>query len=99
MTEGQIARLGPAFTAFLACFRDCFASRPTFGHLGTYCRGLLSDLHGRASSRSPWPPAPPSARSRSSSPATSGTSGGCATRSNAASPASTCPPRAARPDP
>jgi SRSO17 transposase len=44
MTEGQIVRLGPAFAAFLACFRDCFASRPTFGHLGTYCRGLMSDL-------------------------------------------------------
>src|SRR6185295_13454269 len=25
-------------------FKDCFVTRKTFGHLGTYCRGLLSDL-------------------------------------------------------
>jgi SRSO17 transposase len=44
MTEEQIAGLGPALTEFLSCFRKCFCRVPTFGHLGTYCRGLLSDL-------------------------------------------------------
>jgi SRSO17 transposase len=44
MTEDQIAGLGPAFTQYLGDFRKCFPRLPTFGHLGTYCRGLLSDL-------------------------------------------------------
>src|ERR1035441_3289106 len=44
MTEDQIAGLGPAFTQYLGGFRKCFARQPTFGHLRTYCRGLLSDL-------------------------------------------------------
>jgi|HubBroStandDraft_1064217.scaffolds.fasta_scaffold91902_2 SRSO17 transposase len=44
MTEEQIAALGPAFTNFLSSFRKCFPRLPTFKHLGTYCRGLLSDL-------------------------------------------------------
>jgi len=44
MTEDQIAGLGPALTEFLGCFRKCFPRLPTFRHLGTYCRGLLSDL-------------------------------------------------------
>src|ERR1700744_1281907 len=44
MTERQIIGLGPAFTAFLACFRGCFVSTPTFAHRGPFCRGLLSDL-------------------------------------------------------
>jgi hypothetical protein len=44
MTEDQISRLGPAFTEFLSGFRECFPRLPTFKHLGTYCRGLLSDL-------------------------------------------------------
>ena len=44
MTEDQIAGLGPALTKFLGGFRKCFARLPTFKHLGTYCRGLLSDL-------------------------------------------------------
>ena len=44
MTEDQIAGLGPAFTQYLDGFRKCFARAPTFGHLRTYCRGLLSDL-------------------------------------------------------
>src|ERR1700744_4711662 len=43
MTERQIIGLGPAFTAFLACFRGCFVSTPTFAHRGPFCRGLLSD--------------------------------------------------------
>jgi SRSO17 transposase len=44
MTEDQIAGLGPALTEYLGGFRNCFPRQPTFKHLGTYCRGLLSDL-------------------------------------------------------
>src|SRR3954466_1886811 len=44
MTADQIAALGPAFTGFLGEFRPCFVTGNTFEHLGTYCRGLLSDL-------------------------------------------------------
>src|SRR3954469_17584971 len=44
MTAEQIAGLAPALTQFLRCFRPCFVTKNTFGHLGTYCRGLLSDL-------------------------------------------------------
>lgn len=44
MTAEQISSLGPAFTAFISCFRPCFARRDTFAHLDTYCRGLISDL-------------------------------------------------------
>src|SRR5271170_1988624 len=44
MTEEQIAGLGPALTEYLGGFRKCFSRLPTFKHLGTYCRGLMSDL-------------------------------------------------------
>jgi SRSO17 transposase len=44
MTAEQIAALGPSFTRFLKGFRKFFPRLPTFGHLGVYCRGLLSDL-------------------------------------------------------
>lgn len=44
MTAEQVAALGPAFTDYLRCFRSCFVTSNTFAHLGTYCRGLLSDL-------------------------------------------------------
>ncbi len=44
MTAEQIAGLGPAFTGFLSSFRRCFPRRESFVHLGTYCRGLISDL-------------------------------------------------------
>jgi len=44
MTVEQVAALGPAFTEYLRCFRSCFVTKNTFAHLGTYCRGLLSDL-------------------------------------------------------
>ncbi len=44
MTEDQIAGLRPAFTVYLAGFHKFFPRLPTFRHLGTYCRGLLSDL-------------------------------------------------------
>lgn len=44
MTDEQVAALGPAFTQYLSGFRSCFVTKNTFGHLNTYCRGLLSDL-------------------------------------------------------
>ena len=44
MTAEQVAALGPAFTEYLGCFRSCFLTKNTFAHLGTYCRGLISDL-------------------------------------------------------
>ena len=44
MTTEQVAALGPAFADYLGAFRPCFLSRPTFEHLRTYARGLLSDL-------------------------------------------------------
>lgn len=44
MSEGQIRRLGPALDRFLKMFLYCCSYTQTFGHLVTYCRGLLSDL-------------------------------------------------------
>ena len=44
MTDEQVAALGPAFADYLRSFRPCFVTRNTFAHLGTYARGLLSDL-------------------------------------------------------
>jgi SRSO17 transposase len=44
MTAEQVVALGPAFTDYLAAFRPCFLTRPTFKHFQTYTRGLLSDL-------------------------------------------------------
>ena len=44
MTAEQIAGLAAAFTAFVSSFRPCFGRCDTFEHLGTYCRGLISDL-------------------------------------------------------
>jgi SRSO17 transposase len=44
MTDQDIARLGPAFAAFLRRFRPCFLQQRTAAHFDNYCRGLLSDL-------------------------------------------------------
>ena len=44
MTDQEIASLGPAFADYLRDLRPCFVTKNTFAHLGTYCRGLLSDL-------------------------------------------------------
>jgi SRSO17 transposase len=44
MTEQQLHALEPALAAFLDQFLFCCAYTQTFGHLGTYVRGLLSDL-------------------------------------------------------
>jgi SRSO17 transposase len=44
MTKERVAGLGPAFTSFLSSFRGCFPRCESFHHLGTYCRGLISEL-------------------------------------------------------
>src|SRR4051795_2420174 len=44
MTEQQILDLGPALADYLDQFLFCCNYTQTFRHLGTYCRGLLSDL-------------------------------------------------------
>ena len=44
MTEQQLRALAPALAGFLDRFLFCCAYTQTFGHLGTYVRGLLSDL-------------------------------------------------------
>jgi SRSO17 transposase len=44
MTEQQIVDLGPALADYLNEFQFCCNYTETFRHLGTYCRGLLSDL-------------------------------------------------------
>jgi SRSO17 transposase len=44
MTEEQLDNLGSALDDFLQPFLFCCGYTQTFGHLHTYCRGLLSDL-------------------------------------------------------
>ncbi len=44
MTEQQLRALGPALDRFLGRFLFCCDYTQTFAHLGTYVRGLLSDL-------------------------------------------------------
>ena len=44
MTEEQLNALGPALDEFLQPYLYCCGYTQTFGHLHTYCRGLLSDL-------------------------------------------------------
>src|SRR5262249_34359127 len=44
MTEQQLRELGPALSAFLDRFLFCCGYTQTFAHLGTYVRGLLSEL-------------------------------------------------------
>src|SRR3954471_23422437 len=44
MTEPQLRALGPALARYLDRFLFCCAYTQTFGHMGTYVRGLLSDL-------------------------------------------------------
>jgi SRSO17 transposase len=44
MTDQDISRLGPAFSAYLGHYRPCFLQGRTAGHFDDYCRGLLSDL-------------------------------------------------------
>jgi SRSO17 transposase len=44
MTEHQLRALGPALANYLDRFLFCCGYTQTFAHLGTYVRGLLSDL-------------------------------------------------------
>src|SRR5437588_8689833 len=44
MTEGELDGLGSALDDFLQPYLFCCGYTQTFGHLHTYCRGLLSDL-------------------------------------------------------
>src|SRR5436305_2590426 len=44
MTEHELQALEPALAEFLEEFLFCCAYTQTFGHVGTYVRGLLSDL-------------------------------------------------------
>jgi SRSO17 transposase len=44
MTEQQLQALEPALADYLDQFLFCCSYTQTFGHLGTYVRGLLSDL-------------------------------------------------------
>src|SRR5437588_5649281 len=44
MTEQQLLALEPALASHLHTFLFCCDYTQTFGHLGTYVRGLLSDL-------------------------------------------------------
>ena len=48
MTEQQIAELAPEFNAYLKTFRPYFATAAGFAHLGTYARGLISDLERKS---------------------------------------------------
>ena len=44
MTTEEVTSLGPAFGEYLREFRPYFGNRRSFAHLGTYGRGLASDL-------------------------------------------------------
>ena len=44
MTEEELDGLGSALDDFLGPYLYCCGYTQTFGHLHTYCRGLLSDL-------------------------------------------------------
>src|SRR3954467_6242508 len=44
MTEQQLRALGPALADYLDRYLFCCGYTQTFAHLGTYVRGLLSDL-------------------------------------------------------
>jgi SRSO17 transposase len=44
VTEEELDGLGPALEDFLRPYLYCCGYTQTFGHLHTYCRGLLSDL-------------------------------------------------------
>jgi len=44
MTESELRRLSPTLAKYLDEYLFCCGHTQTFGHLGTYVRGLLSDL-------------------------------------------------------
>jgi SRSO17 transposase len=43
MTKEQMAALEPGLRKYLAAFRECFLKEVTFGYLGIYTLGLMSD--------------------------------------------------------
>jgi SRSO17 transposase len=48
MTEREIVRIGPEFSAYLGRYRGCFLQERTVAHFDNYCRGLLTNA-GRKS--------------------------------------------------
>jgi SRSO17 transposase len=48
MTEEELDGLGAALEEFLRPYLFCCSYTQTFGHLHTYCRGLLSDLQRKS---------------------------------------------------
>jgi len=48
VTEEQLNALGPALDDFLQPYLYCCGYTQTFGHLHTYCRGLLSELQRKS---------------------------------------------------
>ena len=44
MTEEELEGLGSALDDFLRPYLYCCGYTQTFGHMHTYCRGLLSEL-------------------------------------------------------
>src|SRR2546427_13292142 len=48
MTEEELDGLGSALDDFLQPYWYCCGYTQTFGHLHTYCRGLLSDLQRKS---------------------------------------------------
>ena len=44
MNADQIRSLQPELAALLDGFQDCFQTKPTFAHWGTYLWGLMTDL-------------------------------------------------------
>lgn len=48
MTEEELDGLGAALDTFLEPYLFCCGYTQTFGHLHTYCRGLLSDLQRKS---------------------------------------------------
>src|SRR5215207_8987226 len=49
MTETELRALGPALAGYLDRFLFCCGYTQTLAHLGTYVRGLLSDLPRKTS--------------------------------------------------
>jgi len=48
VTKQQIAEMAPRFSGFLGTFRPYFATDRSFGHVGVYSRGLMSDLERKS---------------------------------------------------
>ena len=48
MTEKELDGLGSALDTFLQSYLFCCGYTQSFGHMHTYCRGLLSDLQRKS---------------------------------------------------